>query len=162
VDIYLMQHGQAVAAEVDPARPLSDGGRESVMVVAGHAAVRGVRIDRIVHSGKLRAEQTAIILADATYCTDVSAHSGLAPLDDVHEAAARLVHPESSSLAIVGHLPFLDRFASLLVAGDPDAHVVAFRNAGLVHLVRAAAGEPRGAAGSFAVSWLLVPELATP
>ena len=156
-----MQHGEAQAAEVDPFRPVSDAGRASVRAVAGHAAVAGVRIGRIVHSGKLRAEQTALILADASYCTDVSAHSGLAPMDDVHEAVARLVHPESSSLAIVGHLPFLDRFASLLVAGDPEAHVVKFRNAGLVHLVRVGshgAGEP---AGSFAVSWLLVPELAT-
>ena len=74
-----MQHGEALAAEVDPVRPLSDRGQESVMAVAGHAAVRGVRIDRIVHSGKVRAEQTALILAEATYCTDVSAHSGLAP-----------------------------------------------------------------------------------
>ena len=156
-----MQHGEALAGEVDPARPLSDRGRESVMAVAGHAAVRGVRIDRIVHSGKLRAEQTAIILADASYCTDVSAHSGLAPSDDVHEAVARLVHPESSSLAIVGHLPFLDRFASLLVAGDPQAHVVKFRNAGLVHLVRDGSSGAQESAGSFAVSWLLVPELAT-
>ena len=156
-----MQHGEALAAEVDPVRPLSDRGQESVMAVAGHAAVRGVRIDRIVHSGKVRAEQTALILAEATYCTDVSAHSGLAPSDDVHEAVARLVHPESSSLAIVGHLPFLDRFASLLVAGDPQAHVVKFRNAGLVHLVRDGSGGAQESAGSFAVSWLLVPELAT-
>ncbi len=55
-------------------------------------------------------------------------------------------------MAIVGHLPFLDRFASLLVVGDPGAGVVAFRNGGLVKLVPAGPG--------FAVAWAVTPEMA--
>jgi phosphohistidine phosphatase len=161
VDLYLMQHGEAVPGEVDPQRPLSEHGRQSVAAVAGRASAAGVRIDRVVHSGKLRAEQTARILAEALYCTDVSAHSGLSPRDNVQEAAARLVRGDApTSLAIVGHLPFLDRLAAWLVAGDPDAHVVAFHNGGLVHLVPAADGADAQLAGSLAVSWILVPELA--
>ena len=161
MDLYLMQHGEAVPGEVDPQRPLSEHGRQSVAAVAGRASAAGVRIDRVVHSGKLRAEQTARILAEALYCTDVSAHSGLSPSDDVQAAAASLVHGDApSSLAIVGHLPFLDRLAAWLVAGDPDAHVVAFHNGGLVHLVPAKDGADAQRAGSLAVSWILVPELA--
>ncbi len=57
----------------------------------------------------------------------------------------------AGGLAVVGHLPFLDRLASVLVAGDEDAHVVRFRNAGLVALAETE--------GGFAVSWVLLPEL---
>lgn len=156
MDVYLMQHGEAAAADLDPRRPLTEQGRGSVAAVAGQAAACGVRIDRIVHSGKLRARQTAEMLADALGGSAAAEVSGLAPMDPVEAAAAALIDPEASgSIAIVGHLPFLDRMASLLVTGDADDHVVAFRNGGLVRLV------PAGHAGRFAVAWILVPELTT-
>jgi phosphohistidine phosphatase len=112
-----------------------------------------VGIDRIVHSGKTRAEQSAHLLAGALGCSTVEQHLGLRPGDDVGEAASSLIDVGTAgSLGIVGHLPFLDRLAALLVAGDPGAHVVAFRNGGLVRLVPGERG--------YAVSWVLVPELA--
>jgi phosphohistidine phosphatase len=154
MDLYLMQHGEAVAAEVDPDRPLAPGGSAHVAAVAAHAAACGVRVDRVVHSGKTRAAQTAGILAGALGCSDVVAVDGLKPNDDVASAVRRLVDPSApGSLAVVGHLPFLDRLASLLVTGDPAAHVVAFRNAGLVRLV------PDESGAGFAVAWALTPEL---
>lgn len=58
------------------------------------------------------------------------------------------------ALAVVGHLPFLDRLASLLVAGHEGAAVVAFQNAGLVKLV------PKAGREGYAVRWILTPELA--
>ncbi len=180
-----MQHGEAVPAETDPHRPLSEEGRRSVAAVAAHAAAHAVHIERIVHSTKLRAEQSAGLLAEALGCSDVRAAAGLAPNDSVQAAAAALIDPVASSvrhepgdpaaLAVVGHLPSLDRLASLLVTGDPDAHVIAFRNAGLVRLVptdpaRSASGGPSGPssaprppnapAARFAVAWILPPELA--
>jgi phosphohistidine phosphatase len=171
VELYLMQHGEAVAAEIDPQRPLSPQGVRSVRDVAGRAAASGVQIDRIVHSGKARAAQSAQILADALACTDVSEVVGLAPNDSVEDAASRLIGTEAdASVAVVGHLPFLDRLAGLLVAADPQVHVVAFRNGGLVHLVPTSqgrtgdgdAGTAAPLAGRFAVSWGLVPDPAAP
>jgi phosphohistidine phosphatase len=154
VDVYLMQHGEAAAAEVDPERPLTETGRRSVGAVAAHAAACGVHIDRIVHSGKLRAEQTAGVLAGALRCDVVDQVDGLSPNAPVQAAADALVDPaREGSLAIVGHLPFLDRFAALLVAGDCTAQVVAFRNGGLVKLVPAEWG--------YAVAWAITPEVAT-
>jgi phosphohistidine phosphatase len=153
MDVYLMQHGEAVPADLDPARPLTEGGRRSVGAVAAHAAACGVHIDRIVHSGKLRAEQTAGILAAALGCTMVDQVDGLSPNAAVQEAADTLVDPGAAgSLAIVGHLPFLDRFAALLVAGDCTAQVVAFGNGGLVKLTPVEWG--------YAVAWAITPEVA--
>ena len=155
VDVYLMQHGEAVPADVDPDRPLADVGRRNVLLVAGHAARCGVRLDRIVHSGKLRAAQTAQILAGAIGCPVVEEVAGLNPNGDVRLAAHNLVDPMAEgSLAVVGHLPFLDRFASLLVAREPEAQVVSFRNGGLVKLV------PSSLGGAFVVAWVLTPDLA--
>lgn len=155
MDLYLMQHGEAVPAEVDPLRPLTEGGRSSVRAVAHHAKACGVRIDRIAHSGKLRAAQTAELLASALGTRAVGEASGLRPNDPVQAAAAALLEPGAAgSLALVGHLPFLDRFASLLVTGDIEAHVVAFRNGGLVKLV------PSPTRSGYSVAWVITPEVA--
>lgn len=155
MDVYLMQHGLAVPAEVDPDRPLAAAGREAVAAVARHAAATGVRVDRIAHSGKTRAAQTAAILAETLGCADVAQVPGLKPNDPVEAVVEALVDRDrAGSLVIVGHLPSLDRLASLLVAGDTAAHVLAFRNAGLVKLVPSTAGP------GFAVAWILTPDLA--
>jgi phosphohistidine phosphatase len=153
MDVYLMQHGAAMPAELDPSRSLSEVGQRSVEAVSRHAAACGVRVDRIAHSGKLRAVESALILARALGCDDVRHVEGLSPNGDVQVAADALVDPAAEgSLAIVGHLPFLERFASLLVAGDCTAHVVSFRNGGLVKLVPVEWG--------YAVAWAITPEMA--
>ncbi len=152
--IYLMQHGEALSAEEDPERPLSMEGRRNVTAVADRAATCGVRIEHVVHSGKLRAEQTATILADGIGCPDVHRRAGLAPNDPVEPIAAWLAEEAPSSVAVVGHLPHLDRLASLLVAGDTAAQVVALRNGGLVRLA------PKTHGRGWAVAWILTPELA--
>ncbi|MGM0386473.1 MAG: phosphohistidine phosphatase SixA [Actinomycetota bacterium] len=154
MDLYLMQHGVAAPKEEDPARPLTPAGLAEVEEVASRARDSGVRVDRCVHSGKLRAEQTARILAEALGAT-VDARAGLAPSDPVGPVADWLRTEAGTTaeggLAVVGHLPFLDRLASALVAGDEDAHVVRFRNAGLVRL--------EGTADGFAVASILLPEM---
>ena len=58
------------------------------------------------------------------------------------------------SLALVGHMPFLGRLASLLVVGDEQAQVVGFQMGGLVKL------EPKVDRDGFSVAWALPPDLA--
>jgi hypothetical protein len=48
-------------------------------------------------------------------------------------------------------MPHLNRLVSILVVGDPDREIVAFRQGGLVKLVRDE---------GWRVAWILVPELA--
>lgn len=157
MDIYLMQHGVATSEEEDPSRPLTPAGRDSVERVSARARLAGVRADRCVHSGKVRAEQTARILGDALGAS-VQAHPGLNPSDPVQPmadwlAAQRRLSPEGA-IVVVGHLPFLDRLASLLVTGHDDAHAVRFQNAALVRLV------PKDTASGYSVAWILPPDLA--
>jgi len=157
MDIYLMQHGAATSPEEDPARPLTSSGRNAVNQVAARAAGCGVRADRCIHSGKLRAEQTARIIGEALGAR-VESLAGLNPSDPVLPIAdmlgAEAGPAPGDGIVLVGHLPFLDRLASVLIVGHEEAHPIRFQNAGLVKLV------PKDDASGFAVSWILTPDLA--
>jgi phosphohistidine phosphatase len=128
--VCLVQHGEAVSEEVDPRRPLSERGRREVERVARLLARAGFKPARILHSGKLRAQQTAEILARELGVERVEAAQGLAPLDDPKpwfEELGRI----SEDTVIVGHLPFLAKLAGLMLAGSSDAEPVRFRYGGI-------------------------------
>jgi phosphohistidine phosphatase len=152
MQLFLVRHGQAVAKTEDPSRPLTEPGSEVVRQMAVLAARSGVMVDEIRHSGKLRAQQTARILADALEPpSGVNAAEGLDPGDDV-AAMAEVIAAEEGRLMLVGHLPFLGRLAGLLVAGNPDAPVVRFHTASIVRLVFER--------GSWSVDWAVSPDFA--
>ena len=156
MDLYLMQHGQATTETEDPERPLTDAGRAAVQRVAKRARAADVRISGCLHSGKLRAEQTAqLLVREIGGEPSVEARPGLAPNDPVVPVAQWLrAETEHQSLALVGHMPFLGRLASLLVVGDEQAQVVGFQMGGLVKL------EPKVDRDGFSVAWALPPDLA--
>ena len=150
--LYLVQHGEAKREEEDPSRPLTDRGREEVRRVAEYAARVGVKVDRIIHSGKLRAAQTAEIMAEALKPPKgVEGADGLDPLADPKIWAERL-RGVGEDLMIVGHLPHLSRLASLLLTGREDLEPVKFRMGGLVCL-------ERDEAGKWSVLWAIRPEI---
>ena len=157
--LYLVQHGVAAPESEDPARPLTSAGRAEAERVAARLRAAGVRLDRCLHSDKLRARQTAEIVAAGAGVETVEERAGLHPSDPVAPVAAELradpaVADPEAGLVVVGHLPFLDRLASLLVTGDEGAAVVRFRNAGVVALV------PMPDGAHLSVAWVLVPDLA--
>jgi phosphohistidine phosphatase len=151
--LYLVQHGKAVDKKVDPDRPLTQEGAEEVETVARFLAGRGLDIAEVWHSGKTRARQTAERLAkQVAPKTPIVAREGLAPDDEVRPLAKAL-RKQEADIAIVGHLPFLSRLASALLAGDEAAEIVRFRNAGVVCL-------ERDGDGRWHVVWVVTPELA--
>lgn len=153
MDLYLMQHGEAKAESEDPARPLSERGRQEVERVARHAARLRLGIVLVEHSGKLRARQTAEIVAS---CLEprprVEERAGLAPNDDPDDLA-RALRDASEPQLLVGHLPHLARLVSLLVVGDAARPILAFRMGALVAL--------RREAEEFRLGFVLSPELVT-
>jgi phosphohistidine phosphatase len=134
--LYLVQHGEAVAEDVDPARPLSETGRADVAKMARFLAAGGLRVAQVLHSGKLRAEQTAVLLAAAVApgMTPVT-RAGLNPKDPTDEIA-RAVSTWDRDAMLVGHLPFMAKLVSRLVAGREDAGVAAFHPGSVVCLER--------------------------
>jgi phosphohistidine phosphatase len=149
--LCLVQHGEARSKAEDPERPLTERGREDVVRVATFAATVGLQVRQIRHSGKRRAEETASILAEYLPPTGgLIAVPGMSPRDDVHPIAEAL-RVETQPVMLVGHLPFLDRLASLLVTGDAERSIVRFQMGGIVCLM--------GEETHWAVGWMVTPDL---
>ena len=113
--IYLVRHGSAVSEQEDPSRPLSSEGRRDIELVARTLGIMNLKVDTIFHSGKLRAEQTAQIIAGAIEVRNgVKKTSGLAPNDEPAEVLA-LIEAADDDIMLVGHLPHLDNLLKALV-----------------------------------------------
>ena len=119
--------------EQDPTRPLTTEGETDVRRVIALATSLGrPTAQRILHSGKTRARQTAELWSEALGIP-AEETDGMAPTDDPSIWAERLAS-EAADLMLAGHLPHLARLTSLLVRGDANRAVVAFQPAGLVVL----------------------------
>src|SRR3954462_7952797 len=81
--VYLARHGKAKSVEDDPNCGLTDKGHEEVTRVAEFLGGLRITVSLIQHSGKMRAEETAHILASYLRCTAGPCQTtGLAPDDD--------------------------------------------------------------------------------
>jgi phosphohistidine phosphatase len=133
--LYLVQHAQAKSKDEDPERPITDQGRremESVMLLMMRYGA--ITASRVMHSGKLRAQETADIIASKIEA-DTEEADGLGPNDDP-SIWAQQAASSSRDLVLVGHMPHLSRLASLLLCGNPDQAVVEFTNGGVVCVAR--------------------------
>ena len=134
--LYLAQHGAALAKEVDPARPLSEPGREDVQAMAELLRNAGIRVERVWHSGKLRAEQTARLLGKAVLPRGrIEQVGGIGPQDDVAGFVSDADVWDQDTL-VVGHLPSISHLVSRLVVGNSEPELVEFVPAALVCLER--------------------------
>jgi len=137
MNIYLVRHGSAVGANVDPTRPLSERGCREVQSVAGQIQVHAVKVDQFIHSTKRRAKQTAEILRKVISSEAPMIETAcLSPNDEPTIIYNELQNFEEN-LMIVGHLPFMGRLLSLLVEGDESSCPVAFTPATAVLLEKA-------------------------
>jgi phosphohistidine phosphatase SixA len=157
VYLYLVRHGEAKSKEQDPERPLTETGSENVRRVA--ALLGGIRLSvgGIHHSTKLRARQTAEILAAGSGAVaPVTEVPSLEPLADVEELAESLSRA-TTDLMLVGHLPHLDRLASRLVAGDAGREVFSIPACGVLCLHRRPGSESTEGGAVWTVCWMLDP-----
>jgi phosphohistidine phosphatase len=124
--LYLVQHGDACAKEVDPERPLTENGEKDVGKLAAFLQQAGIQVDRLIHSGKLRAVQTAEILAKAVAPGVELEASGLINPNDNPKAFDWQHDSWGKDTLIVGHLPFMAKLVSHLVVEDENQTIAAF------------------------------------
>ena len=150
--LLLVQHGDALPKEENPDRPLSPRGRSQVERLATFLGDSGLRVARILHSGKLRAAQTAELLA-ASLLPDAKteATAGLNPNDPTEGIAAQAAR-WNDDVALVGHLPYMAKLAGRLLANNEDAPIVAF-------VPGTAACLERTGADRWTLAWMIRPEL---
>jgi len=157
--LYLVQHGTAVPKDEHPERPLSETGRKDVARMASFLARGRLNVARVLHSGKLRAQETALILAETLGPGRVIEQSlyPIAPNDPTDSLFTAIeAWPEEDStgnVMIVGHLPYMSRLVSRLVCGNEEEAVVHFRPGTVVALERGDNGD------GWVVAWAARPEL---
>lgn len=133
--LYVVRHGDALSKAQDPTRPLSEEGRRQVEATAALAKRVGVKPVVIAHSDKLRARQTAHILAEV-----LDPPQGLRELaDDLApnadpESLRHLCCEEKGDKLVVGHLPHLGQAVTDLLAPGCDHSLIALAAACLVVL----------------------------
>ncbi len=152
--LYLIQHGEAKSEAEDPERSLTEEGEREVRNVSKATTDLNIRPSEIYHSGKLRAKQTAEIIAGVleTHHLPVQSVQGLNPNDDIHPWIEQ-ISKEREDLMIVGHLPFLEKLASFLLSGNEKTKSVLFRYGAIVCFDQK---EDKG----WEVRWILTPEMA--
>jgi phosphohistidine phosphatase len=150
--LYLVQHGAACAKEVDPQRPLSDAGRADVERLSAFLGQSGVRVGRVIHSGKLRAEQTARCLAAAVAPGVEIESSGIINPNDNPRAFDWQSGSWDHDTLVVGHLPFMAKLVAHLVNGDENRPVAAFQPGSMVCLERQDGSD-------WQINWMIRPEL---
>jgi len=151
--VYLVQHGQAVDEALDPDRPLTEQGRNETQRVSNRLKDAAIPVDRVWHSGKTRARETAeIIRRSGLPGVPVEVREGLKPKDDV-ERFQRILLRMNENVMLVGHMPFLGRLAALLLTGDTERDIVTFQYS-------AAACLERGRDGRWRLLWMLTPDFA--
>lgn len=153
--LYLVQHGEASPKEVDPDRPLTERGREDIERLTAFLGRAGIQVERVIDSGKLRAAQTADLLAQTMApLVELETNHHIQPNDDPAEIDWEQVTGGRDTL-VVGHLPFMARLVTLLVTGDPDRPVVAYQPGSIVCL-------ESDAEGGWLIDWMIRPELLPP
>ncbi len=134
MELYLMQHGLCLSEAEDPRKPLSPEGRQGIETSAKALAKMGLSFDLILSSDKLRAKETAEIVAKATgYQGEIKEYKAFKPTAPVEEALKVLKECAQERVLVAGHLPSLAEITSYFLGGEKKVKV-RFRNGGLVAL----------------------------
>ena len=149
---YIVQHGLSLPKDQDSEKGLAPQGMEDVKRIAEVARNYGVLVERILHSGKKRARQTAELIGEALQpAQGIKMISGIKPLDDMAEFASQVDF--KANTMVVGHLPFLERLTSFLITGQKEPIVFKLQNGGILCLDRIEGQDIP------AIKWALMPRV---
>lgn len=150
--LYLVQHGKAMSKDEDPDRPLTEAGSSELERVAAFLERRGIEVDAILHSDKLRAEQTAKIMASKLEPRNgADFRDGLHAKDDVAACRDNLIGSLANDTMIVGHQPFMGKLTGLLTTGSEENLPVDFQKGCVVCVQQSE--------DAYQVEWMITPAI---
>jgi phosphohistidine phosphatase len=130
--LYLIRHAIAIEAtpgQSDDARPLSSEGIEKFKGVVQGLKRLGVGLDRLYHSPKLRAVQTAELLVPLLDGeTEVTPHLAGEPSLELLKTL------QGSSVALVGHEPWISDLCAWLMTARREGGALPFKKGGVAYL----------------------------
>lgn len=126
--VYLVHHTEALSAEQDPGRHLSQLGREQADRIGARLKAIGAAPVRILHSDRQWTTETAeritdvLGLSDKTETTAYPCNTG-----DSIEPFINDIKNCPGDIMMAGHFQFLLHTASRLLCGDEDRQIIAFK-----------------------------------
>ncbi|MEW6328119.1 MAG: phosphohistidine phosphatase SixA [Thermodesulfobacteriota bacterium] len=126
MEIYLVQHGEALPEEKDPERGLSPEGEDNVRHTGKALSKLGIKPDLIISSPKKRSKQTASIIAREVGYPEgrIEVSERLKPLAPPGETVEYLRQfSDRNSIILAGHLPSLAEVASFLLTEKGKARI---------------------------------------
>ncbi len=161
MNLYMIRHAIAVdegAPEYadDSQRPLTDKGKKRMRQIAKGLRTLGVEFDLILSSPYVRATETAEIVADVFKMKkEIQFSDNLVPMGDPELLIAEMNEKyTASSVAFIGHEPFLSALTVLLVS--ENAHIdMTIKKGGVCRLSTDDLHHMRKAT----LEWLLTPSI---
>lgn len=154
MNLYLMQHGPCLPAEVHAEQPLSPVGRDQMEATARAMRVMGLWFDALLCSRRAAATQTARLVAEGMgySASCVGALPALDPGSSL-KACLESLRPfeRHQAIMLVGHLPLLGDLASHLLSTGPRLGLT-LENGALLCLAVPGLGSRSGS-----LRWLLQP-----
>lgn len=130
--IYIIRHGDAKSESEDIKRPLNEKGIQDIRKIGNFMKKLCIKIDKIYHSSKLRAKQTAEILSEYIEIKQgLIEITGLEPNADINILFDKFLE-ETEDFSIVGHLPYLSHFVSKLITGDENKSIIELKPASIL------------------------------
>lgn len=111
MELFLIRHAIAEDGDDDDARPLSEKGKKRFKEVVRTLERMDIRFDRVLHSPKKRAVDTAAMIDARLQETPLLA----APPSD----GLLMLLSTGNAVGVVGHEPWLSELLAWLVVGDP-------------------------------------------
>ena len=154
--LYLVRHGKAEDQPDETGeRPLSDRGRSDIAAQATFLKNAGITVSQVFHSGKLRAHQTAeIIAAEIAPDAPMEPMQYLTPMDGTDHLALSVENWADSNLdtMVSGHNPFMEAMAARLLCGNHKEGAVIVKTGTVMCFERYAPGRWR-------MDWMVIPKL---
>ena len=150
--LYLVQHGEAFNKEENPDRPLTDKGKSDAVKIATFLKQANIKIERLLHSGKLRAQQTAESISNIIETSATVESNGLINPNDYPKAFAWQDDSWDKDTLVVGHLPFLAKLISHLLIDNEATTLIAYKPGSVVCL-------ECDESDKWIIEWVIRPEL---
>lgn len=137
MQLVLLRHGRATG--IDDDSRLTDRGRDDVRSTCTQLTRLQLPLSRLIHSGLLRARETAGIAAEVLRIATFDADSRFLP-DRDPSVAADLLDQSESPLMIVSHQPLITELTNILLAPAGKSAAVSFSTSTAAVLERDGSG----------------------
>jgi len=129
-----MRHGEALSSQADPERGLSDFGKYQITKISKHLQQQGLMFERVCHSNRKRAKQTAEIMTQTiTPNIQMELLENITPTDDP-SLIIDTVNSWDKDTLVTSHLPFIPDLLTLLTGQDAYLTAITFETGTIICL----------------------------